>query len=151
MMYFPAHWPGSDQRGRSRPFGLEDGITLEPPASCRDKRKSMRRIVPLIAVAIALAPACGCEGLGWYRAVGHVPGIAATDYAFYDFCGTSSQLYQLSAPQVESALLESLGDLGFKVLEPPQHAPDGGGLIHAHTPDGRPADITVTPQNRLTN
>jgi hypothetical protein len=111
----------------------------------------MRRIVPLIVAVISLAPACGCGGLGWYRAAGHLPGVAATDYAYYDFCGTSSQLFQFPAPQVESALLEGLGDLGFKVVGPPESKPDGESLIRAQTPDGRPAKITVTPQNAMTN
>ena len=43
-------------------------------------------------------------------------------------------------------MLEALGDLGFQVLEPPIHE-DGGGLIHARAPDGRPTQITITPQN----
>ncbi|MFI5454623.1 MAG: hypothetical protein ACHRXM_04155 [Isosphaerales bacterium] len=111
----------------------------------------MGRVVPLILAVISVFPACGCGGLGWYRAAGHLPGIAATDYAFYDFCGTSSQLFPFAPLQVESALIEALGDLGFKVLEPPIHHPDGEALIHAHAPDGRPADVTVTPQNRMTN
>jgi hypothetical protein len=111
----------------------------------------MRRIVPLIVAVISLAPTFGCGGLGWYRSIGHLPGVAATDYAYYDFCGTSSQLFQYPAPQVESALIVAMGDLGYKVLEPPTHHPDGEALVHAKAPDGRPADITVTPQNSLTN
>ncbi len=111
----------------------------------------MRRIVPLILAVISLAPTLGCGGLGWYRSIGHLPGVAATDYAYYDFCGTSSQLFQYPAPQVESALIVAMGDLGYKVLEPPTHHPDGEALVHAKAPDGRPADITVTPQNSLTN
>ncbi len=115
-------------------------------------RKRMRRIIPLIVIAISLTPAFGCEGLaGWYRAVGHIPGVAATDYAYYDFFGTSSQLYPSPPPAVESSLIEGLGDLGFKILEPPKHDPGGESLIHAHTPDGRSADIMVIPQNALTN
>jgi hypothetical protein len=111
----------------------------------------MRRIVPLIVAVISLAPACGCGGLGWYRAAGHIPGVAATDYAYYDFCGTSSQLFQFPAPLVEGAMIEGLGDLGFKVVEPPESKPDGESLIRAKTPDGRPAKITLTPQNAMTN
>ncbi len=111
----------------------------------------MRWIVPLIVAVISLAPACGCGGLGWYRAAGHLPGVAATDYAYYDFCGTSSQLFQFPPRQVESGLMEGLGDLGFMVLGPPNYSPDGEALIHAKTPDGRPADLTVTPQNAMTN
>ncbi|MGZ6033230.1 MAG: DUF3568 family protein [Isosphaeraceae bacterium] len=111
----------------------------------------MGRVVPLIVAAISLSPACGCGGLGWYRAVGHFPGVAPTDYAFYVFDGTSSQLFQFPPPQVESALFEALGDLGFKVTEPPVHHPDGEARIHGKTPDGRPVDILLTPQNAMTN
>jgi hypothetical protein len=111
----------------------------------------MGRVYPLIMAVISLAPTCGCSGLGWYQAAGHLPGIARTDYAYYDFCGTSSQLFEFSPPQVESSLIEALGDLGFKVLEPPDRSPDGEAVIHAKTPDGRPANITVTPQNAMTN
>lgn len=111
----------------------------------------MRRIVPLIVAVMSLAPACGCGGSGWYRAAGHIPGVAATDYAYYDFCGTSSQLFEFPAPQVESSLLEAMGDLGFKVVERPDHKPDGEALIRAKAPDGRPTKITVTPQNAMTN
>jgi hypothetical protein len=46
--------------------------------------------------------------------------------------------------------MEALGDLGFKVVEPPIHQPDGESLIRARTPDGRPTRITITPQNALT-
>jgi hypothetical protein len=111
----------------------------------------MRRIVPLFAAVISLAPACGCGGLGWYQAIGHLPGIAHTDYAYYDFCGTSSQLCQFPPPQVEGALVEALGDLRYKNLEPPIRQEDGVTLVHVHSPDGRPADITLTPQNAMTN
>src|SRR5271154_5901548 len=101
----------------------------------------MRRVIPLFLMVIFLAPACGCGGLGWYQAAGHLPGIAHTDYAYYDFCGTSSQLFPVLSPQVESSLIEALLDLGFKVPEPPDHKPGGDTLIHAKTPDGRPAYI----------
>ena len=120
-------------------------------ATAQEANQAMRWIVPLIAAVISLAPTCGCGGLGWYQAAGHLPGVAFTDYAYYDFCGTSSQLYPLLAPQVESALNDALLDLGFKIPEPPNHNPGGEALIHAKTPDGRPANITVTPQNTMTN
>jgi hypothetical protein len=111
----------------------------------------MRRIVPLIVAMICSSAACGCGGLGVYRSLGHLPGVASTDYAFYDFCGTSSQLYQFSPPQVESSMMEALGDLGFKRIELPDHQPDGESCIHARTPDGRSIKIVIAPQNNLTN
>jgi hypothetical protein len=111
----------------------------------------MRRIVPVIVALSFLASAGGCGGAGWYQAVGHLPGTAFTDYAYYDFCGTSSQLYPLPAPVVEGSLIEAMGDLGYKIGGPPVREPDGLVIVHAHTPDGRPADVTLTPQNSLTN
>jgi hypothetical protein len=117
----------------------------------QEATQAMGRVSPLIVAVISLASACGCGGLGWYRAVGHLPGVAASDYAFYDFCDVSSQLFQFSPPQVESSLIEGLRDLGFKVLGPPDHRPDGESWIYVKTPDGRPANITVTPQNAMTN
>jgi hypothetical protein len=111
----------------------------------------MNRVVRLFTAGILLVPAGGCNGPGWYRAIGHIPGVAATDYAYYDFCGTSSQLYPLSPPQVQSSLIEALGDLDFKVLEPPVSSPLGEIFTHASAPDGRPTDIWVTPQNAMTN
>ena len=111
----------------------------------------MGRVYPLVVAVISLAPACGCSGLGWYQAAGHLPGVAHTDYAYYDFCGTSSQLFEFPLPQVESSLMEALADLGYTVPEPPHHSPDGEVVVHAKTPDGRPANITVTPQNAMTN
>jgi hypothetical protein len=111
----------------------------------------MGRVYPLIVAVVSLAPASGCGGLGWYQAAGHLPGVARTDYAYYDFCGTSSQLFEFPVPQVVSSLNEALADLGFKVIEPPDQKPDGEVLIHAKAPDGRPANITATPQNAMTN
>ena len=90
---------------------------------------------------------------GWdcLRSAGHIPGVAATDYAFYNFCGSSTQLYPFSPPQVESSAIEALGDLGFRIPEPPSHLPDGPSIIHANAPDGRPAKIKISPQNSLTS
>jgi hypothetical protein len=111
----------------------------------------MRRLVLLIAAATCGSPACGCGSLGWYRGIGNFPGVAPSEFAFYVFDGTSSQLYQFAPPQVESSLLEALGDLGFRVSEPPDRHPDGETMIRARTPDGRPVSIWITPQNAMTN
>ena len=112
----------------------------------------MGRIFPLVAAIICLAPASGCGGLGLYRAAGHIPGVAASDYAFYNFCGTSSQLYQFSPPEVEGSTIEALGDLGFKIVERPTHLPTGETFIVARAPEGsRPVTIKIVPQNSLTN
>ncbi|MGP0068666.1 MAG: hypothetical protein ACLQGP_34330 [Isosphaeraceae bacterium] len=111
----------------------------------------MRRIIPLIVAMISSSAFCGCGELGLFRSVGHLPGVAPTDYAFYDFCGTSSQLYQFSLPQVESSMMVALGDMGFKVAGPPDHQPDGETCIKGHTPDGRSFKTTIKPQGNLTN
>ena len=130
-------------------FRLE---TFEPVViGAQETMRVMRRIFPLVAVVIGLAPAAGCGGLGLIRSAAHIPGVAATDYAFYNFCGSSTQLYPFSPPQVESSAIEALGDLGFRILEPPSHMPDGPSIIRANAPDGRPAKITISPQNSLTS
>jgi len=131
----------------------EDAIhPVEPiEESVQEARRFMRRIFPLVAVVICLASATGCGGLGWYRAAGDIPGIAATDYAFYDFFGASTQLYPYTPPQVEGSAFEALGDLGFRVLEPPSRLPNGQTIIRARTPDGRLAKIRISPQNNVTS
>jgi hypothetical protein len=111
----------------------------------------MGRLVPLLVTVVALASSCGCAGPGWYRALGDLPGVASSDYAFYFFCSTASQLYPHSPPQVESSMMEALADLGFKVDEPPVHQKDGECLIEATAPDGRPTRIAIAPQNAMTN
>jgi hypothetical protein len=111
----------------------------------------MRRISWLIAAIACIASTSGCGGLGWYRAAGELPGVAPTDYAFYDFCGVSSQLYPASPSQIESSAVEALGELGFRLGPPPAHLEGGESKIEAKTPDGRPAKITISPQNLLTN
>jgi hypothetical protein len=122
-----------------------------PAKAAQEAMQEMRRVCPLILVVVSLYPASGCGGLGWYRSIGNLPGVAASDYAFYDFCGTSSQLYPLTPDQVESSMFEALGDLGFKAIQPPIHNPDNEVLIKAKTADGRPTNITIVPQNTLTN
>jgi hypothetical protein len=111
----------------------------------------MKRMIPLIAVVGGLASASGCGGLGLLRSAAHIPGVAPTDYAFYNFCGSSTQLYQFSVQQVEGSTIEALGDLGFREAEPTTHSPEGLVIFHALTPDGRPAKIKISPQNSLTS
>jgi len=111
----------------------------------------MRWILTLGAVFICIASASGCGGPGWYRAAGDIPGVAATDYAFYNFFGATTQLYPFSPAQVESSVTEALGDLGFRIVEPPNHLPNGLTIISASAPDGRPTTITIAPQNSVTS
>lgn len=111
----------------------------------------MRRIVLLVVAVMGGLTACGCGLPGWYRAAGSFPGIAASDYAFYYFNGTASQLFPSEVPDVEGAAMEALLDLGFKVDGRPERCPDGVVKIHAQAPDGRPAEISITPQNDMSN
>lgn len=114
----------------------------------------MRRIIALVIVGVSGLSVAGCAYPGWYRAAGHFPSIAVSDYANYDFCGTSSQVFQFKPPQVQSAAVEALADLGFKEIGPgkPGHGDDEGAVVmEALVQDGRPAKITFTPQNDMTN
>jgi hypothetical protein len=108
-------------------------------------------MVPLVVALGILSATSGCGALGLYQSAGHLPGIAITDYAFYFFCGTASQLYPFAPAQTGSAMMEALGDLGFQVSDPPAPQADGAFLIRARTPDGRHTRITMTPQNAMTN
>ena len=113
----------------------------------------MRRIVvPFIVVASALS-VCGCTSLDWLRSVGHYPSIAPSDYAFYSYFGTSSQVFQGPVSQVQGAAIEALRDMGFREIGPAKPCPESTSdlQVAALTPDGRPTTITFTPQNRMTN
>jgi hypothetical protein len=117
----------------------------------KEASKAMHRITCLMLVIGSSLPVYGCALPGWYRSVGHFPGVAPSDYAFYNFMGTSSQLYQFTPSQVASSALEAMGDLGFAVAKGPEVCPDGVIEIAAQTPDGRSCQITITPQNNLSN
>jgi len=111
----------------------------------------MRRIISLVLISVTGLSAAGCGTLEWLRGAGHYPGIAPSDYAYYDYCGTSSQVFQFTVPQVQSAATEALLDMGFKDLGPAKLCPDEAMAIAARTPDNRPATVTFTPQNAMTN
>ena len=83
----------------------------------------MRRIVYLVVLVLP-GFSLRLRAFGWTRAVGHFPGVAPSDYAFYDFCGTSSQVFQFSLPQVQTAAIEALRDLGFKDISPVKPSAD---------------------------
>lgn len=120
-------------------------------AGVREARRVARQSLLLLAAVIAGAATCGCVLPGWYRAVGHYPGIAPSDYAFYYFNGTASQVMQFDETQVQTSALEALADFGFKVSQAPAQGPDGSIVLQVRTPDGRPAEITITPQNEMAN
>lgn len=111
----------------------------------------MKRIVALAALFAVLISAPGCGGLGLLRSAAHIPGVAPTDYAFYNFCGSSTQLFQFTQSQVETSAREALGDLGFREAEPATRLPEGPVILRAFTPDGRPAKIKISQQNSLTS
>ncbi len=111
----------------------------------------MSQKVPLVVIVLSGLLAGGCGSLGWYRAIGDFPGVAPSDYAFYNFCGTSSQVFQFSMPQVQSAAIEALRDLGFKDIGPAKPCPGEALAMKMRTQDGRPTTVTFTPQNRMTN
>ena len=103
-----------------------------------------------LIVALGILPTlCGCTGPGWYRAIGSVPGVAWTDFAFTFYCDTATQLYPATPDQIASSMVESMADLGFRDVRPP--ALDGDAcVIRAKAPDGRHVRITVRPQNAMT-
>ncbi len=109
----------------------------------------MGRHARLIIAAATLSGLCGCAGGGLYRAIGSLPGVAWTDYAFTFYCDKATQLFQFTPPQVETSMLEALADMGFRVSDPPVHT-DGECVISAKAPDGRTVRITVAPQNAMT-
>jgi hypothetical protein len=111
----------------------------------------MRRNVCLFIAMFSGLAICGCEAPGWTRAIGHFPGIAPGDYAFYEYCGTSSQVFQFPVPQVQGAAVEALRDLGFKQIGPTKPCTDEAVALTMSTPDGRPATVTLSPQNTMTN
>jgi hypothetical protein len=149
-----------DLAGRREKAGLEclglEAIDLhaEHASHCRvvmqEAKRVLGRISSRVLLLVCLAPACGCGGLGWYRAAGHIPGIAPTDYAFYNFCGVSSQIFQFTPDQIESSTNVALGDLGFKPCKPAVYNPDGIIEMSAKTPDGRPTKILIEPRGNLT-
>ncbi len=121
------------------------------PLEAKESGRSMGRISSLLAAVVCIAITSGCGTLGWFRAAGHIPGVAPTDYAFYNFCDVASQLYPAAPSQIVSSALQALGDLGFRVEQPPAGSESGTTTILTKTPDGRPTKITIAPQNSLTN
>jgi hypothetical protein len=109
----------------------------------------MARVGRLIVAAGTLSALCGCAGPGWYRAIGNLPGVAWTDYAFTFYCDTATQLYPATAPQIESSMLEALTDYGFRDLKPPDRD-QGTCVIRGKAPDGRHMRVTITSQNAMT-
>jgi hypothetical protein len=108
----------------------------------------MARVARWILAASTLPALCGCAGPKWYRAIGSIPGVAWTDYAFTFYCDTATQLYQFGPPQAESSALEALADLGFRDIKPPERTEDGS-VIRCKAPDGRHTRVSIRPQNAM--
>ncbi len=102
-----------------------------------------RRLGPTLAAIAALAMASSQVGC---RSVGRFPTIDPSDYAYSYFNGVSSQVFQFSVSQVESATLMALGDLGFTKIE---REPLKGGVvkIKCWTLDHRASCVWVKPRN----
>src|SRR5262249_36943640 len=115
----------------------------------QEARPVMARIARLIVAASILSACCGCAGPKWYRAIGSLPGVAWTDYAFTFYCDTATQLYPAAPDQIESSVLESLADLGSREVKPPDRT-DGDCVIRCKAPDGRHVRVTIHPQNAMT-
>jgi hypothetical protein len=103
----------------------------------------MARFVLMLAVCAALATT-GC------RSIGRFPSIDPSDYAyaFYGVNGKVSQVFQYTVPQVESATLQALADLGFRKID--RRREDGEVTIHAKTIDHRHCQILIRPRNHMT-
>jgi hypothetical protein len=126
--------------------GPGDPSGRECPAQ---EKADMGRLVRFVIAASTLSGLCGCAGGGLYRSIGSLPGVAWTDYAFTFYCDKATQLFQFPPPLVETSMLESLADMGFRVDDPPVHV-DGECVIKGKAPDGRNVRITVAPQNAMT-
>jgi hypothetical protein len=109
----------------------------------------MQRVARLILAASTLSVLCGCYGPGLYRSIGSIPGTAWTDYAFTYFCDKATQIYPATPAQIESSMVEALGDLGFRDIQPPIRE-NGVAIIRVRARDGRPVRVTIEPQNAMT-
>jgi Protein of unknown function (DUF3568) len=98
-----------------------------------------RRALIVLAALTALAP-LGC------RSIGRFPTIDPSDYAYVYFNGTATQVLQYTMPQVESSVLQAMGDLGFKKIEK-KLKENGSVWITALTLDNRPTIVTLRPRN----
>src|SRR5262249_25658078 len=124
--------------GEARQGGAGPGAECPSARSFRvqEARPVMARVARLIVAVGALSVICGAAAPTWYRALGSFPGVAWPDYAFTFYCDTATQLYPAAPAQIESSVLESLADLGFRDVDPPART-DGACLIRCKAPDGR--------------
>lgn len=95
-------------------------------------------LVPVASLALA---ATGCQ------AIGRFPGIEPTDYAHISYGCDFTQVYQFTPPQVETAALEAMADMGFREMK--REEKDDAVVIRAKTLDRRPARVTIRPRNKM--
>ncbi len=98
--------------------------------------------VKFMVVMSALSTA-GCQ------AIGNLPGIDPTDYAYTDYKCTQTQVYAQKVPQVRSAALMAMADLGFSQIECEPKPKDAEVIINALTIDGRKTRVTIRPRNEM--
>ena len=109
-----------------------------------------RRIAFLLIVA-AVLPAGGCGAIGWTRVRGPLSGRRPHGLRLLRLLRHPVPALPVHGAPGSSATLQALGDLGFQVAGPPKVTQEGEVTIDARTPDGRPAEIVITPQNNLSN
>ena len=96
--------------------------------------------------------ACGCEGLEWTRAIGHYPGDRPERLRVLRLSAaprlrsSSSRCRRSKAPRWRPF---ETWDSGTSDRHGP--ARTRSVALTMHTPDGRPATITFSPQNAMTN
>lgn len=103
------------------------------------RRRFRTRLAMILSLALV---AMGC------RAIGRLPGIDPSDYAYLTNGCSFTQVYQFRVPQVETSALEAMADLGYRKID--RQEADGEVVIRAKTYDHRPARVTIRPRNQMT-
>src|SRR5579875_3470521 len=104
----------------ARPGRAGGGMPVGGTFGVQEARAVMVRVARVLVTASTLSVLCGCAGPKWYRAIGSIPGVAWSAYAFTFYCDTATQLYPAAPGQIESSVLEALADLGFRDVAPPE-------------------------------
>lgn len=101
----------------------------------------MARLNLNFLAAAAAVTLVGCQSAG------RLPGIDPTDYAYVHYKCNVTQVYPQGVPQVRSAALEAMGDLGYSAVQCEPKA--GTVIIRALTLDGRPTRVTIERRNSM--
>lgn len=97
----------------------------------------------LLLIGGAVLGSSGCQSIGRF------PGIDPTDYAYINYLCNTTQVYPQDVRQVQSSALEAMADLGYTDIE---CEPKGDQVfIQATTLDGRPAQVTIRPRNKMSS